>query len=257
MSIRHQPARQGCASLILFLTLAAPVAAGEMTPFPPASAPVTSVPDMSYEKTPIQLGGAKSPTAQPAQTPVSKTGPMTIIFVFILAVGGGLLALLFAVRKYLPGGRQLFASPAMELLGRTYLDPKRYLCLVRVGKRVLVVGASAEGLKRISEITEEAEVTELLESARPKTEAGLSVFRQLFLRNVQAVQTAETAGEAEREAEKLTARAESLREQVRVSAAVSAISSPAPELPETDEYMARLQHQVRARATRDLEQAHA
>jgi flagellar biogenesis protein FliO len=261
MTTLHQPARQACAALILIsaLTLFAPVVAGETPTTPAASVPATA---QSYEQRPFQINessrSAGKSAGQAANTKISKNTPFATIFFFIVLVGGGLWAVLLTVRKYLPGGRQLFASPAMEVLGRTYLDPKRSLCLVRVGKRVIVVGAFPDGLKRISEITDESEVTELLDSARPKTEAGLSVFQQIFFRNVkqnvQEVRAAETAGEAERKAEELAATAESLREQVR-AVAESATLVERPAAPETNEGLERRQRRVRD--TRALEKTSA
>lgn len=113
-------------------------------------------------------------------------GPTIWSFVSILAfmaiMCGLLLGGLCIVRKHMPGGRQMFSSPAMELLGRAHLDQKRYVSLLRVGRRVIIIGVTADELTALGEIHEESEVSEILEVARPKTEAGLTMFQKLFAR---------------------------------------------------------------------------
>ncbi len=126
----------------------------------------------------------------------------------VLGVCGLFCAALFLVKKYMPGHRQLFNHPAVEVLGRTHLDQKRSISLVRVGKRIIVVGVSADDMRSLSEITDEEEITGILEVARPKTEAGLSLFQKLFRRNV-------IESEAEEAREMANAKAEELREQMQ------------------------------------------
>lgn len=126
----------------------------------------------------------------------------------VLAVCGLFCAALYLMKKYVPGHRQLFNHPAVEVLGRTHIDQKRSVTLVRVGKRVLVVGVSPDEMRALSEITDEAEITEIMEVARPKTEAGLSLFQKLFKRNV-------LDGEAEEARAMADVKAEQLREQLQ------------------------------------------
>ncbi len=68
----------------------------------------------------------------------------------------------WAARKYLPGVRQLGASPAVRVLGRTHLSPRQSVMLVKVGRRVLIVGSTADGLRTLDSITDPAEVSELV-----------------------------------------------------------------------------------------------
>ncbi|MFH0911902.1 MAG: flagellar biosynthetic protein FliO [Planctomycetota bacterium] len=137
-----------------------------------------------------------------------------------LAWGG--LAL---IKRFLPGGRRFFASAGAEILGRTYLDSRRYIALVRVGSRILVVGVSPEGIALLSEVHDAEEVADLLRSARPKTEAGRSVFQSLLQGRI--IQQKEEAGHEEalaatggemarlkREMENIQARIHGLRSSV-------------------------------------------
>lgn len=144
-------------------------------------------------------------------------GPGTFALQAVLAVA--VLAFLFwaalqGMRKYLPGGKQLFASPSMEVLGRTHLDPRRYISLVRVGRRILVVAVSADGITSLSEITDGAEVAELLEDARPKTESGVNMFQRLFTTHVTKVEEDQDLAEVECAAEDLETTLHGLRRRV-------------------------------------------
>lgn len=133
----------------------------------------------------------------------------------VLAVCGLFFAVLYLIKRYMPGHRQMFAHPAMEFLGRTHLDQKRFVSILRVGRRIVVVGVSPEEMQTLSEITDEAEVTEILEIARPKTETGLTMFQKLFQRNVLDVEAAEAKADAEAKAAELDEQMSAIRERVK------------------------------------------
>lgn len=120
------------------------------------------------------------------ETSVSGFGFYLVLYLFLLI--GFLWGGLYLVKRYLPGGRQLFSSPAMEILGRTHVDPKNYLAMVRVGTRLLVVGVGPDGMRTLCEIGDESEVTEMLGQAQPKSEAGMSLFQRLFKANMEKTQ---------------------------------------------------------------------
>jgi flagellar biosynthetic protein FliO len=67
----------------------------------------------------------------------------------------------YLIRKLVPSVR-MFNGGAIEILGRSHLTPKQSLALVRVGRRVLVIGVSVERLTTLCEIGEAEEVAELL-----------------------------------------------------------------------------------------------
>lgn len=139
----------------------------------------------------------------------------------VMGVCGLFCVALFLLKKYVPGHKQLFNHPAIEVLGRTHLDQKRFVSLLRVGKRVVVVGVSPDEMRALSEITDEAEVTEILDQARPKTEAGLSLFQKLFKKNVIDADAAEAREMAD-------LKAEELREQMAALKSRVAKIAPAP-----------------------------
>ncbi len=182
-----------------------------------AAVPTTVVPtDVIYENQPLAF---PSDTRRPARQEQEKRGySMPSIWPMLFAVAvvcGFFCTALWLVKKYVPGHKQLFNHPAIEVLGRTHLDQRRYVSLLRVGKRIVVVGVSPDEIRSLTEITEEAEVTGILEVARPKTEAGLTIFQRLFQKNMIKAEAEENRALADAEADQLTEQMAKLREQVK------------------------------------------
>ncbi len=103
----------------------------------------------------------------------------TVVFM-VVVLGALLFCGLAVLKKILPGGKALFSTPALEILGRTHFDSQRYLALVRVGKRLLVVGIGPNGFSPVSEITDETEAADLMAVTKPKTAAGKGIFHRMF-----------------------------------------------------------------------------
>ena len=139
-----------------------------------------------------------------------------MVFWLVLLAAVSLLAL-WGVRTFFPGGKKLFATPAAEVLGRTYLDSRRYLALVRVGRRVLVVGVDTDGMHPVGEITDADEVADILRQTAPSTSGSASFFQTLLQGRLQepsrpeATRGTTAAGDADRLADVLSG----LEEQIR------------------------------------------
>lgn len=133
------------------------------------------------------------------------------VFILVSVLWGGLA--LF--KKYIPGARQMFASPGMEVLGRTHIDPRRYVAILRVGRRLLVLGITPDGMEALTEIEDEVEVAELLEVTRPKSEAGMNLFQKLFTRHLSTRDKADDRAIARSSSEELGDSISSLRERVK------------------------------------------
>jgi flagellar protein FliO/FliZ len=73
-----------------------------------------------------------------------------------------------------PGGLPL---EALELLGRRAIEQKVAIHLIRCGNKVLVVGVSPDGARTLSEITEPAEVQQLVMACHaPRESRSFSSF---------------------------------------------------------------------------------
>jgi len=88
-------------------------------------------------------------------TPWYRTGIGALAVVLAL-IGGAF----WIVRRWMPSARPADAG-AMKIVGRTGLTPKHSLVLVRVGRRYLMVGVSADRLDTLCEISDPEEVAQL------------------------------------------------------------------------------------------------
>ena len=81
-----------------------------------------------------------------------------------LAVVAGLIfALRFALKRF--GGRWHGRSGAapMSVLARTGVSARQQLLLVRLGRRLILVGSGPEGMAALAEVSDPAEVAELVQ----------------------------------------------------------------------------------------------
>ncbi len=151
-------------------------------------------PERNYERETATFPSSikkQVPTAEPAaglkqqeNKAITKSIiPMIVMGAIVLGIF--LWICLNIVKKLLPGGKKLFSSPGLEILGRTHFDTQKYLALVRVGTRVLIVGVSPNGFDQLSEITDPDEVTEVLSAAKPKTSSGQNLFYKMFQKQIQ------------------------------------------------------------------------
>jgi len=100
------------------------------------------------------------------------------VLVLGLVIGGGYL-----VRRFLPGVASGSGTGAVTVLARTALGPKQWVCLVRCGRRVLVIGQSGDRLTPLSEVTDGEEVAALLaECEQDRSDSSSATFRRIFRR---------------------------------------------------------------------------
>lgn len=168
------------------------------------------------EETKNLLPARNSSPAPPREiTPPSLRLDSSILILVLVGMVLLFWGALWLIKRWVPGGRQLFASPAIEVLGRTHLDPQRYLALIRVGRRLLVVGVSPDEMHPLSEIIEAEEVSDLLATAKPKTETGRSLFQRLFQRQVELATVQAERGRLERVVTEFESSLGDLRRQIR------------------------------------------
>jgi len=150
------------------LILAASTGAAEARARPQAAPPVKEAPANPAEC--INLyDDAERAAPPPPRASVRKDTPLSMVarvgfwLGLVLALICGLVIL---AKKVMPRSGAWGQTPAAELLGRTCLDSKRSIYLLKVGGRVLVVGSGENGLSSLGEITERAEVDYLACLAR-------------------------------------------------------------------------------------------
>lgn len=136
----------------------------------------------------------------------------------LLLVLAGIALLFWAARKYLPGVRRLTGSRAAEVLARTHLSPRQSINIIKLGRRILVVGQTGEQLSPLGSITDPEEVSELIglcESAGGGS--ATSRFRKVFQRmdSEFSAADAEAAAGGDEELRRVRGELDSLTEKVR------------------------------------------
>jgi len=93
------------------------------------------------------------------------------------------VALIFLVRYLLRRFGGASGSPgrseAIEVVARTVVAPRQQLMLVRLGQRLMLVGAGSGGFSALGEVTDPREVAELLKTA---AESKRGAFAGIFKR---------------------------------------------------------------------------
>ncbi|MDR1519420.1 MAG: flagellar biosynthetic protein FliO [Planctomycetota bacterium] len=202
---------------------------------PRATASLNPAPaSADFENRPFSFpASARAQNRPDPERPASYGLPSILPAIFyVTLVCGIFVGVLCLVKKHLPGYRQLFSHPAMEILGRTHLDPRRYVSLLRVGKRIIVIGVSPDEIHTLSEITDEGEILGILEVARPKSEMGKKVFGLFFNRQLRLAEAEENRLAAEIQAGEIGEQAVRLRERLAGAADGPAAGGGAVRAPE-------------------------
>jgi flagellar biosynthetic protein FliO len=99
--------------------------------------------------------------------------PLALVLALIVAAA-------LAWRKWSPRSKRFGAGGVINVLASHYLSPKQSLCLVRLGRRMLLIGVTPERISTVAEIQQPQEASEILaaiERARPSS--FTSVFTRL------------------------------------------------------------------------------
>lgn len=107
-------------------------------------------------------GASRSASAPESGATVAATSPIQwrdwILPLTMLA--GGAVICMFIRRKR--GTARASGPDAVEILSRTVVSPKQSLCLVRLGRGVLLVGVSPESMVTLADVRDELDVATLL-----------------------------------------------------------------------------------------------
>ncbi|NLX05733.1 MAG: flagellar biosynthetic protein FliO [Phycisphaerae bacterium] len=69
---------------------------------------------------------------------------------------------LAVIRKAYPGARMFSSLAAVQVLGRTYLSPKQALAMVKVGRKLVLIGLSEQSVSHLLTVSDPDEVAQLL-----------------------------------------------------------------------------------------------
>lgn len=97
----------------------------------------------------------------------------------LMVVVGLFLVVAWVTKRAQPRSMSALPKDAVELLGRTPIDSKQYLQLVRFGRKLVLVNVGAHGVSAVSEIEDPAEVEHVLMTCRSKqTSSSQAAFRE-------------------------------------------------------------------------------
>lgn len=89
----------------------------------------------------------------------------------LLVVLGVVMGIAAAVKKWMPGAARVTGGGAISILARQYVSSKQSLCLVRLGRRVVLVGMTPNSMTTLSEVTDADEIATIA-SALERGKAG-------------------------------------------------------------------------------------
>lgn len=130
----------------------------------PEATPVTEKPKFTNPDEDRRIGSEPGSSPDGPAGGKGTSGGLSIWDILwpLLIVLGGIVVLFWAARRFLPGMRRMAGSRAVEVLGRTYLSPRQSVTVVRLGRRILVIGQTAEQLSALASISDPEEVSELV-----------------------------------------------------------------------------------------------
>ena len=151
----------------------APTGNASRAPAPAATAPAeASLDDQAGRVVPRKTGGDES-------RPIGGGGSGGDVVGWLRTLGAlaVVAGLIFAARWLLrrcgvsaPAGQ---AGP-MEVLARASVAPRQQLLLVRLGKRLVLIGSGGGTMTTLAEVSDEAEVDDLMQSVKAAKGAGLA-----------------------------------------------------------------------------------
>lgn len=185
----------GIAGLWVCLFLGAQLAAGADAipghPARPAEAkmnvaatappPAPSIPPSQLDSQPI--GGRRS--ADSTAPAVPEDHPQDLGMTRVVVALGAVIGLILLLRL---AGKRFFQSPsigrstrAVQILARSVIAPRREVLLIRVGRRIIVVGESGAQMSPLGEISDPDEVAALVgQIQNERSESAARAFGNLF-----------------------------------------------------------------------------
>ncbi|MBN1587978.1 MAG: FliO/MopB family protein [Pirellulales bacterium] len=101
-------------------------------------------------------------------------GALTLVLGLFLVIAWGLRRAAPKATLRLPGG-------VIEILGRVPLDNRQQMHLIQCGNKLLLVGATPEGARTLTEITEPVEVNRLVALCKQTpSDNAVTAFRHIF-----------------------------------------------------------------------------
>jgi flagellar biosynthetic protein FliO len=109
----------------------------------------------------------------------SKAGTLELLWPLLLVLGV-IAGAAFVIRKVLPRGNRLGGGGVIDVVASHYLSSKQSLCLVRLGKRAVLLGVTPERITPIAEVSQPEELAEIVSAIERKRPSSFtSTFARL------------------------------------------------------------------------------
>jgi len=130
---------------------------------------------------PVKLTQPGQTAAAGSRRPVGGAGALVTIGSSLAIVIGLFLLFAYMVRRTAPGQAAVLPGEVVEVLGRTLLDNRQQVQLLRLGRRLILVSVTPAGVETLAEVADPDEVTRLVGLCQ-QSRAGstTAVFRQVF-----------------------------------------------------------------------------
>ena len=121
-----------------------------------------------------QKARATRPKASQAVNHPNKTGLFGFKDILPLFAVLALIAVAaFVVKRFMPAKTLLTGAGALEIVARLSLSPKQTLILVKMGRRLVLLGTTSDGITPLSEVTDSDQVAFLLGQAASGESTGM------------------------------------------------------------------------------------
>jgi len=127
--------------------------------------PAASADDPTGRPVPQRTGGDESRTIGGGSAGGDNTGGWLRTLGALAVVAGLIFAARWFLRRWGASGPAGQAGP-MEVLARASVAPRQQLLLVRLGKRLVLIGAGGGTMSTLAEVSDQAEVDELMRSVK-------------------------------------------------------------------------------------------
>ena len=148
------------------------------------TAPVTEKPKLVNPEEDREIGSGPVPASDGTADRAKPWNPGWFGLLWpLVVVLAGIILLFWAARRFLPGMRRMAGNRAVEVLGRTYLSPRQSVTVVKLGRRILVIGQTADQLSPLASISDPEEVSELAGLCESSgRHSATTTFRKIFQR---------------------------------------------------------------------------
>ncbi|MFO0871634.1 MAG: flagellar biosynthetic protein FliO [Pirellulales bacterium] len=107
-------------------------------------------------------------------------GPLASV-TSVTLLAGGVLLVLWMMRRATPAQRGQLPADALEVLGQSVISPRLAVHLIRVGQRVVLVGSAPQSATALLEISEAEEVESLVAACRTEESSSVAASMRRVL----------------------------------------------------------------------------